>query len=221
LADLARTLQDEKDLENTLAAIVRTAAETVPGAQEASISSVAHRREVHTIAATGELPRAVDQAQYDTGQGPCLETLYEQQTVRLPDLTTEQRWPDFSARTTELGLGSMLSVQLYVHGSDLGALNLFSRERDAFDDESEQVALLFASHAAVALVGAQEQEQLHTALNSRDVIGQAKGILMERYKITDHDAFRLLIVASQTTNIKLAEVAKRLAQTGTLASHKP
>ena len=218
LGELARQLQDEKDVEHTLEAIVHAATDTVPGAEYASISSVLKRREVHTRAATAELPREVDQAQYNTGQGPCLDSLYEQRSVRLSDMAAERRWPEFAARARELGMGSMLSVQLYVAGENLGALNLHSSRPRSFDDESEQVALLFAAHASVALAGAETEEHLNTAVLSRDLIGQAKGILIERYKITGQEAFRLLVVASQTTNIKLIEIARHLVETGELAA---
>jgi len=218
LGELARSMQDRNGLEDTLDAIVRAAADTVPGADEASISAVFRRREVWTPAATGELPRAVDQAQYATGEGPCLDSLYEQHSVRLPDMRDDPRWPRFCARAAELGIASMLAVQLYVDGADLGALNLHSRQVDAFTDESEQVALLFATHAAVAFAGARAQDQLRTAVSSRDLIGQAKGILMERYKITGEEAFQLLAVASQHTNVKLVDVATFLVNTGELPS---
>jgi GAF domain-containing protein len=221
LGELARSMQDEKGLEHTLEAIVHAAAETVPGADEASITSVVRRREVQTIAATSPLPRSVDQAQYETGQGPCLSSLYEGQTVRLSDMRSEPRWPEFAARASKLGVGSMLAAQLYVEGDNLGALNLHSRQLDAFSNESEQVALMFAAHAAVAFAGAKAEEQMQTAVDSRDIIGQAKGILIERYKIGSHEAFRLLVVASQTTNIKLYDVAEYLVRTGALASRKP
>jgi GAF domain-containing protein len=221
LSELARFMQDEKSLEHTLDAIVHAAAETVPGADNASITTVARRREVQTAAATGPLPRSVDQAQYETGQGPCLDSLYQQQSVRLPDMRTEQRWPDFAARASSLGVRSMLAVQMFVEGDNLGALNLHSRQLDAFTDESEQVALMFAAHAAVAFAGAKAEEQMQKAVNSRDLIGQAKGILVERYKITSHEAFRLLVVASQSTNIKLYDVAEYLVRTGALASRNP
>jgi GAF domain-containing protein len=218
LGALSRDLQTKENVAATLSAIVRAATSTVPGARYASISTVVRRREVHTQAATGDLPRAVDQAQYDTGQGPCLTSLYQQQTVRLADLSTEARWPDFAARAKEVGLRSMLAIQLYVAGEDLGALNLFSTEPDAFTDESEQVGLVFASHAAVAMAGSLELEGLQTALGTRDLIGQAKGILMERYKINGQEAFRLLVLASQDTNIRLTDVADHLVRTGELAT---
>jgi GAF domain-containing protein len=218
LSTLSRDLQGETDVEGTLQAIVQAATGTVPGAEHASISAIGKRREVRTRAATGMLARAVDQAQYDTGQGPCLDALYEHRTVRLADLGTERRWPKFAARAREVGAASMLAIQLYVHSEDLGALNLHSTHRDAFSDESEQVGLLFAAHTAVALAGAQNDEHLHTALSHRDIIGQAKGILMERYKISAQDAFRLLVVTSQNTNIKLHEVADYLTRTGQLST---
>lgn len=214
LSDLSRDLQYHRNTDGTLEAIVLAAVDTVPGVEFASISAVVRRREVHTRAATGELPRAVDQAQYATGQGPYLSSRYEQRTVRSTDLATEARWPQFVVRARKVGLRSMLAIQLYVTGEDLGALNLQSTRPDAFTDESEQVGLLFAAHAAVAMAGAQAEEHLRSAITSRDLIGQAKGILMERFKISEQEAFRLLVVASQTTNIKLSEVATYLTRTG-------
>ncbi len=111
----------------------------------------------------------------------------------------------------------MLGIQLYVAGDELGALNLLSPERDAFSDESEHVGLLFASHAAVAMAGAQQLEQLRQAVGTRDRIGQAKGILMERFKLTDDQAFRLLVQASQPCHRKLSEIADELITSGQLA----
>jgi GAF domain-containing protein len=221
LGSLSRSLQSEGDLPSTLRAIVAAAVDTVPGVDHASISAVRRRREVETLACTDDLALAVDQAQYQTGEGPCLSSLYEKQTVRLNDMAAETRWPAFATRAHELGMGSMLAIQLYVAGEDLGALNLHSARADAFTDESEHVGLLFAAHAAVAMVGAQQQAQLQTALDSRDVIGQAKGILMERFKVGAQDAFRMLVLASQTTNIKLTDVADYLTRTGLLASRTP
>ena len=216
LSELARSLEHEADLQDTLDGIVHAAVGTVPGVEHVSISAIRQRREVETRAATGDLPRALDQAQYDAGEGPCLHTLYEQQTVTIPDAAAERRWPGFTARAAGLGIGSMLAVQLFVEGEDLGALNLSSSATGAFDDESERVALLFASHAAVAMVGAQQQHRLREAIGSRDLIGQAKGILMERFKITGDQAFRLLVKASQDRNRKLAEIAGDLVRTGDL-----
>lgn len=218
LTQLARSLQDERNVQDTLNAIVVAAAATVPGAQDAGLMVVERRRHVETRAATDELVRQVDQAQYDTGQGPCLDTVRGEQTVRIDDLRTDERWPAFGRRGSELGVRSMLSFQLSVESDRLGALNLYSREPNAFDAGSEHVGMLFATHASVAMFGAQRQEQLNRAVEVRDLIGQAKGILMERYKITDDRAFALLVRASQTSNRKLIDVARYLAETGELGS---
>ena len=214
LASLARALEQEHDPPHTLEAIVRGAVETVPGASHASISVVRSRRVVVTEAATGDLPRRSDQAQYDTGEGPSLDTLYQQETVRVADMEREPRWPEFTARAVGLGVGSMLVLQLYVAGDDLGALNLFSEQRDAFDRESEHVGLLFASHAAVALSSAQRLDHLKRGMDTRDLIGQAKGVLMERLGVTGDQAFGLLVRASQSRNRKLSDIAAEIT-TGT------
>lgn len=213
---LARSLQRQPDLQATLDTVVRAAVDTVPGAQAAAISEIQRRREVRTLAATGELARAMDHAQHDLGEGPCLDTLYEHRTVRLPDLATERRWPRFAARARELGVGSVLAVQLFVDGTDLGALNLVSRAAHAFSDESEHVALLFASHASVALSGERTIGNLRAAVSTREVIGQAQGILMERFKVTGEMAFQMLMVASQHSNRKLRDIATDLVMTGEL-----
>ena len=217
LSGLARNLQEEETLQDTLQRIVRAAVENVPGAEFAGITVVEGRRKVSTQAWTDKLVCDADRSQYETSQGPCLDTVYEQQTVRVCDIQTEERWPEFTARGAKLGLGSQISFQLYVTGDNLGALNLYSKTPEAFGDESEQIGLLFASHAAVAMASAQKLERLARGMQTRDLIGQAKGILMERYRLTADQAFALLVRASQAANIKLRDVAEHLAATGELA----
>ena len=112
----------------------------------------------------------------------------------------------------------MLSFQLYVTGDDLGALNLFSRQAGAFTDESEHVGLMLAAHAAIAYGAARKEERMARGLLTQQVIGQAQGILMERHKITEERAFAVLVRASQHTNIKLRDLAVRLATSGALPS---
>jgi hypothetical protein len=216
LSGVARGLQDQSSMDDTLYGIVAAAVGTVPGARYAGISAVEGRRAVRTVAGTDELVYRVDRVQYDTGEGPCLDALYDHRTVRLSDMAVEERWPQFTGRVAEFGVGSMLSFQLFVEQDNLGALNLYAPRAGAFDDGSEQVGLLFATHAAIAMAGAQRQEHLSMAMAVRDVIGQAKGILMERHKLTGDQAFRLLVRASQTTGTKLVEVAAYLVETGEL-----
>jgi AmiR/NasT family two-component response regulator len=112
----------------------------------------------------------------------------------------------------------MLSFQLFVEGDNLGALNVYGDDVNAFNEESEQIGLLVAAHAAVAFADAQEIQQLNNALTARDLIGQAKGILMERHKISAQQAFTLLTTVSANTNTKLTLVAEHLATSGELAT---
>ncbi len=213
---LARSLEEHDDPEVMLAEIIAAAVAMVPGVDEGSVSVVTGRRNIGSQAPTGDLPAQVDALQEETQQGPCLDSAYEQLTVRVDDMASETRWPEFARRASEAGAASMLSLQLYVEGDNLGALNLYSRTPNAFDDESEQVGLLFASHAAVAYAGVRKEAQLAQALGSRDLIGQAKGILMERYKISPERAFLVLARVSQESNRKLHDVATELARHGTV-----
>jgi transcriptional regulator with GAF, ATPase, and Fis domain len=214
LGQLARSLHVQGSVEDTLHGIVAAAVGTVPGAEYAALSLIEARRVIRTRAGTADIVYKVDQVQYDTGEGPCLDALYRQHTVRLSDMAAETRWPRFTHQVAELGIGSMLSFQLYVEQDNLGALNLYAHDTDAFSDESEQVGLLFATHAAVAMADAQKQQHLTRAIAVRDLIGQAKGILMERHKLTGDQAFAVLVGASQNTNTKLTEVARYLVETG-------
>ena len=207
LSDLARDLEHEDDPDAVLDDIVRAAVSMIPGVAEASISTVTRGRDIRSRAASADLPRRVDQVQQETGQGPCLDAIAEHRTVHVADMRAEERWPDFATRAADLGAASMLSFQLYVEGDNLGALNLYAREPNAFDTESEHVGLLFAAHAAIAYAGARKQEDLERALDARDLIGQAKGILMERYGLSGQRAFQVLVRLSNESNRKLRDLA--------------
>ncbi|MEK0155030.1 GAF and ANTAR domain-containing protein [Arthrobacter oryzae] len=220
LSDLAREMQHEQDTEAILNVIVLAAQELIPHAAEASISLVTGRRTVQSRAASGELARKVDALQSEKGQGPCLDAAYDSRVVRVPDMRNEERWPDFAQAAYDAGARSMLSIQLFVEGDKLGALNLFGEDVNVFDEESEQIALLVAAHAAIAFSDAKEIAQLTQALDTRDLIGQAKGILMERFKITPQQAFLVLTKASSESNIKLKDVAAHLASSGEILTRR-
>jgi len=220
LAELARSLQHEPDTDAVLSGLVHAALNLIPGAGEGSVSIVTGRRNIGSRAPSSDLPQRIDALQMESGEGPCLEAAYEHRTVRVADMETDQRWPLFAQRAYEAGARGMLSIQLYVQGDDLGALNLFSYKAHAFTDESENVGLLVASHAAVAFAEAEKSWQLTEAVNSRDVIGQAKGILMERHKITGSQAFIVLSLASQRDNLKLWDVADHLVNSGDLVGER-
>ena len=214
LSDLARELQEKEDTDALLADIVHAALDLIPHVAAASISLVQGRRTVQSRAASGELPRIIDELQSTFAQGPCIDAAYDERIVRVPDMRLEKRWPDFAQAAFDAGARSMLCFQLFVKGDNLGALNLYGEDVDAFDEDSEQVGLLVASHAAVAFSDAQEIIQLTQALDTRDIIGQAKGILMERFKITPQQAFQVLTRASSDTNTKLRDVADALTGSG-------
>lgn len=216
LSAVARALHQASTPAMTLEGIVEAAMELIPGVDEGSISLVVGRRQVFSEAASGRLPRTVDALQEETGQGPCLDAAYENETVRVPDMAREQRWPLFAKRAAEAGAKGMLSFQLFVSGHDLGALNLYSHQADAFDDVSEHVGLMFVSHASIAYASISRQTQLAEAVASRLVIGQAQGMLMERYQLDPAHAFAVLVRASRSSNVKLREVARQLVDTGLL-----
>ena len=221
LSELARTLEAEDDTDTMLGELVAAAVAQIPGTEEGSVSMVRGRRDVTSQHPTSVLPEQVDRLQAETGEGPCLDAVYREKTVRVPDMRQEQRWPHFARRAADAGAGSMLSFQLWVEGDNLGALNLYAAQPQAFDEESEQVGLLLASHAAVALAGAQKQDHLVESVATRDLIGQAKGILMERHKLTASRAFQVLVRYSQHSNRKLRDVAAELADTGQLPEVPP
>jgi len=208
------------ELQPTLDAIVSTAVRTIGSAQYAGLILLV-RGELVPQATVGEPPHALDVLQQELGCGPCIDAAREQAVIRVDDAATDQRWPVlFAERATELGVASMLCVPLRVDEPRLGTLSLYSRERAAFSEHDLQLTCLFATHAALALSDAQRTEQLHGALRNRDLIGQAKGVLMERRRITAEDAFRQLAQVSQDANIKVTTVARHLVDTGELLDGK-
>jgi hypothetical protein len=203
------------DLEATLAQIVLSAVETVPGVDAGSIS-MTRGGVVETRHPTSREIGELDRVQGDLYEGPCITALNDPAddgVVLARDLAGEdaERWPKFAPRAVEFGFRSLMSTQLAADGHMRAALNLYSRAPDAFDDDARTIAGLFGVQAGVLLYGSHRAAHLTTALDSRDVIGQAKGILMSRHAIDDDQAFRMLVSSSQETNIKLVEVSRWLA----------
>jgi GAF domain-containing protein len=218
LADLARTLQQRTSPQEVMDAVVEASVALVPGAEHGSISLVTRRRGVVSAAASSQVARDFDRLQEELGEGPCLEAMFSEPVVHGPDLEAESRWPRLSKTAPDtLGIRSVLCFQLFVHEENtLGGLNLLASRADAFDDDAPALGAVFAAHAASALAAAQELDQVKEALGSRDVIGQAKGMLMERYQVGPQQAFALLARLSQDENVKLHDVATRLVTTRTL-----
>lgn len=206
---LAMTLQDEDDRAATLDAIVAAAVDLVPGVSWAGISLVQGAK-ITPEAPSHDVVAEMDQLQSDLGEGPCLTAIREEHTVRVVDLATDRRWPLFATNAMRRGARSMLSMRLFVRREQLGALNLYATEPGAFTPDSEILADLVSQHAAIALAGATHEHHLSAAMTNRDVLGQAKGILMQRDRLTGQQAFALLVRTSQNANMKVAEVARWL-----------
>jgi GAF domain-containing protein len=215
---MARALRvKDAELQPTLDAIVSTAVNTLGPARHAGLIIVVHGALVPQ-ATTGAPPERLDQLQQKLGDGPCIDAAQQQTVIRIEDTRSDRRWPDFCAEAAGLGVRSMLCVPLQVDERCLGTLSLYAEDPSAFDDHHEQITTLLATLAVLALAEAQRANQLHTALRNRDVIGQAKGILMERHRITADAAFGYLSQASQAVNMKLTGVALHLVDTGELIS---
>ncbi|GAA3707422.1 GAF and ANTAR domain-containing protein [Gordonia hankookensis] len=214
MAEIIRELRSESlDTETVLRGISKTAVDSVPGTEYASVTLVTGGV-IETPVIVGDIAGKSDDLQRELNEGPCVRSAIDDTTIFIDDMRHEQRWPQYAAAARELGIGSMACFCLYIDGRDFGALNLISPKTHAFDADAISVGELFAAHCAVAFSAVREKEQLRAALSSRDIIGQAKGMIMERYRIDADEAFRLLSRLSQDANIKLVEVATRIVESG-------
>ena len=209
LAALASSLSDAGSFTETLDAIVHLAVGEISACDHAGVSLV-RRDAIITAAATDDLVRELDEYQYQTGQGPCMDAIREHETFHTDDLRAESRWPDFVARATGRGILSIAGFRLYAQEDELGALNLYGDRPAAFDNDSLSIATMFATHAAIALKAAKTQGELERGLQTRTVIGQGMGIIMATRQVSAAQAFDLLRQQSQNQNVKLAQLAQEL-----------
>lgn len=214
MAELAREFFRPSSLAETLSGVTAAAVELVPNADWADILTVTGGRKVESFAATAKLPEELDAVQEKLGEGPCLDAAMNNLVVRSDDLRTETRWPRFAGEAVQAGVLSTLSFQLYLDSGSMGALNLFSSKPAGFDVAAEAITEVLATQAAMALSAARGHEQFSSALASRDIIGQAKGMIMERFGVDSVRAFELLRKLSQDSNIALADIATRLVESG-------
>ncbi|SFP37185.1 GAF domain-containing protein [Amycolatopsis arida] len=216
LARMARDLLAQDSVQKTLDRIVTHAVGLVEGCEFAGIL-VVRKKDWSTLAATDNVVHASDRAQVELHEGPCFDaTVNRHELYRIGDMTSsEQRWPRYAPRAHALGIGSMMGFLLFTNGTDnLGALNMYSSRPNAFTDRSERPGWILAAHAAVALSSARTDANLHDALATRTDIGEALGIMMERYKIDEHAAFDLLRRISQHHNTKIRDLARGITTTG-------
>jgi GAF domain-containing protein len=215
-AQLSRIKLGETDLTGVLATIADLARRSIPGAADVSVTLVRAGR-AKTAAFTGELAVQLDESQYEEGHGPCLDAAAAATTFSIPRMAVEDRWPKWTATAVELGVFSSLAIGLPVEDAVTGALNIYATEPEAFDDDAVVLAQAFSGYAAVALANAHLYDasaslamHLQTAMESRAVIEQAKGIIMADRRCSADEAFRILTKTSRDTNRKLRDVAAAL-----------
>jgi hypothetical protein len=218
LQDSARRLAARpsiRDLEDTLGRIVHAAVETVPGVDAGGIS-MTENGQVESRVPTIENISKLDELQSELHEGPCITAVDDPPptgVVVADDLDgpeDRKRWPNFAPQAVATGYRAILSTQLSTTGARRAALNLYSERPGSFDADARMTAGLFATQASLLLYGADSTAEITRALANRDVIGQAKGILMERFGLSDQAAFEMLVTSSQKTNLKLVEVARWL-----------
>ena len=213
LAAAAREMQDDSPLEAMQRAVM-LATQIIPGCAAAGVCVVYRGDRIDTHATSDEAVREIDTLQHELDEGPCLDALRQDHTVRSEDLSTDDRWPSWGPQVVErLGLSSSVSYRLYLTDQDLGALNLYGKDASAFTDEDVHDGLALAAHVSVALAAAQKVQQLETALGGRTVIAQATGILMERFDLDPDRAFSVLSRMSQQNNVKLRVLAQQIVAT--------
>jgi hypothetical protein len=198
--------------------VVRFAARAVTHSQHCGLTLVSGSRRPVTVAATGEPARRVDEIQYETGEGPCLEAVNGHDVTRVADLASDRQWPAFARRCVdETNVRSMFSLRLFLTSDDRAALSFYGERPRSFDDLDVAVGAMFAPFAALTVqsaLRAREAEHLQTALQSSRKIGVAIGILMARQLVTHEEAFAQLVTASQHLNRKLRDIAAEVEETG-------
>jgi GAF domain-containing protein len=217
VADVARRLAAEDHIDSLLQRIVDVGEEEIEGCDGVSLMLIGKGGRISTPAFSSPVARDSDLAQYESDEGPCLESLREHQTVMIDDLETEPRWPMYREKALQLGVRSMLSIRLFLYEDSMGVLNFYSSLPHAFDRSAQLYGEVFAAHAAIALKAAIVEGGLQQALLSRDVIGQAKGIVMSAEGLSSRDAFARLQSVSQEQNRQLRDVAADVVRTGELS----
>jgi GAF domain-containing protein len=229
LERLGRLSLRELSMDGLLQTVTDLTKTVMPGNPEASVLLLVKDTPT-TLVSTGQLAVELDERQYERGYGPCLHAARTGELTEIADTRTDGRWPDYLPRAVEQGCLSSLSVPLAIDEEEQvsGALNIYGRRPQAFDEGSRAAASRFALYAAVAAgdlyayrSARDMADNLQRALESRAVIDQAKGVLIERYKLTPDQAFQLLAQASMHSNRKVRDVAHRLVHTGELFGAQP
>lgn len=213
MAELARTLAGPRNLDEVLAGVASAALDLIPGVDAAGVLLIGKEHTFETVPKDASLTNELHRLQMQFDEGPCVQAALGDLIVRTDDFREEARWPQYAPACVQIGVLSGLSFKLYTSDRTAGALNLFGFQPNIWRGEAETTGAILAAHAAAAILASQEGQQLEAALSTRDRIGQAKGIVMERYKVDDVQAFEMLRQISQDSNTKLVEVAQRVIDT--------
>lgn len=201
------------DAESGLAELLTSAIDHVPGAQFAGITVAQRQKEIVTAAATHHYPVLLDRIQQQHRDGPCVSAAWDHHTVLINDLESDERWPRYQRdAVAQTPIRSILSFELFASNDVMGALNFHADRPHAFNQDSIDIGMIYATHTALAWRMLRRDEQFRSALASRDIIGQAKGMIMERFAIDAVQAFELIKRLSQSSNTKIIDVAARLVQ---------
>jgi len=219
-AQLAMELYDAASMAETMGRVLEYARRAT-GCDCAGVVLVQHGKDLQTAGVTDRRVEQADQLQLEYGEGPCVPVSREHHSVLVGDTIVDRRWPQWSPRVAELGLRSVLTVWLFTTRSTLGALNLYRTRPGQFTAADEATARLLARHAAVAVATVREASALAQAVEARALIGQAQGLLMERFAIDADQAFAVLLRCSQDNNVKLRIVADELVTTRRLPTRSP
>jgi hypothetical protein len=215
---IAQIVQDlygrpDTDSDTVIAELAEHAAVEIPGAEYAGVTVTRNGKQIDTPATTHKWPLLLDEIQQRHGEGPCLTAAWEEKIIHAADLTTDERFPLYARDAlTETPIRSVMAFQMWIAGEQMGALNVYAETAHAFGPQTREIGLVFAAHSSVAWNAARRDEQFKRALTSRDVIGQAKGMLMERYGVNAIQAFDLLRKLSQDSNTPLIQIAADLIE---------
>lgn len=194
-----------------LGELLEHAVTELPGADYASVTVLPNDFDIETASATNPSAVRIDDIQRRHREGPFLSTTRQHEIVHVADLQSEKRWPTFCAEAlTNTPVRSIMSIQLFLTGKSMGALSVFAEHANAFDERTRHLGTLFAAHSALVLDSARREAQFREALASRDIIGQAKGMIMERYSKDATEAFEMLRQLSHDTNVAVVDVATKI-----------
>jgi transcriptional regulator with GAF, ATPase, and Fis domain len=221
IAEIVQQLHSRPDTDSdtVIAELAEHAAVEIPGAEYAGVTITRNAKHIDTPAATHKWPILLDEIQQRHREGPCLTAAWEEKIIHVADLEADDRFPLYRQDALDrTPIRSVMAFQMFIADETMGALNVYAEEPHAFGQESRDIGLIFAAHSSVAWNSARRDEQFKRALASRDTIGQAKGMIMERYGVDAVQAFEVLRKLSQDSNVPLVQVATELVTKAQLDS---